>query len=124
MTRERRQKFGENLDKLCDICASDAIEKIQKKNRPVSSDDKAEDIAFYMDQGSARRGSIRGSGMAFAEKKRRQEERKETEMKKVNRTSRITISSSETGSSIECNAYTVDHSDDEMKEDADEGRGV
>ena len=31
VTRERRQKFGENLDKLCDICASDAIEKIQKK---------------------------------------------------------------------------------------------
>ena len=90
----------------------------------MSSDDKAEDIAFYMDQGSARRGSIRGSGMAFADKKRHQEERKETEMKKVNRTSRITISSSEATSSIECTAYTVDHSDDEMKEDADEGRGV
>ena len=48
----------------------------------MSSTDKAEDVAFYMDQGSARKGSIRGSGMVFAEKKRRQEERKETEMKK------------------------------------------
>ena len=60
----------------------------------MSSADKAEDIAFFMDQGSARKGSIRGSGMVFAEKKRRQEERKETETKKSRGTSRSTISSS------------------------------
>ena len=68
VTGKRRQKFRENLDKLWDIGASDAIEQIQK-NRLMSSADKVDDIAFYMDQGSARKGSIRGRGMVFAEKK-------------------------------------------------------
>ena len=35
----------------------------------MSFADKAEDIAFFMDQGSAWKGSIRGSGMVFAEKR-------------------------------------------------------
>ena len=84
---KRRQKFRENLDKLLDIGESDAIEQIKKKNRLMSSSDKAEDIAFFMDQCSARKRSIRGSGMVFSEKKRRQEERKETETKKFRGTS-------------------------------------
>ena len=60
----------DNLDKLWDIGASDAMEQIQKKNRLMSSADKAVDIAFFMDRGSARKWSIRGSGMVFAEKKK------------------------------------------------------
>ena len=47
MAVERRDKFGENLDKLWDIGVSDAIEQI-RKNRLLSSADKTEDIAFYM----------------------------------------------------------------------------
>ena len=53
-----------------------------KKNRLMSTADKADDIALFMDQDSARKGSISGSGKVFAEKKRRQEETKETEMRK------------------------------------------
>ena len=84
-------------------------------------------VAFYMDRGSARKGSIRVSGMAFAEKKRRQEERKETETKKSRGTNRNTIISSfgcsEASSSMDCSTSSVDHSDEEMKEDAGEGWG-
>ena len=115
---KRRQRFRENLDKLWDISASDAIEQI-KKNRLMSSAHKAEDITFFMDQGSARKGSIRERGTVFAEKKRRREERKETETKKSRGTSRSTISSShgcsETSSSMDCCTSTVDHLDEEMK---------
>ena len=65
VTGKRRQKFRENLDKLWNIGASDAIEQIQK-NRLMSSADKVDDIAFYMDQGSARQGSIRGGGAWYS----------------------------------------------------------
>ena len=123
MAVERRDKFGENLDKLWDIGVSDAIEQI-RKSRLLSSADKTEDIAFYMGQGSARNGSIRGSDMIFAEKERRQEERKESEIKKNLGTSRSTISSSfgcnEASLSMECSTSTVDPSDEKMEEDADE----
>ena len=118
MAGKGRQKFRENLDKLRDIGASDAIEQIQK-NRLMSSADKAEDIAFLMDQGSTRKGSIRGSGMVFAEKKRRQGETKETETKESRGTSRSTITSSfgcsETSSSMDCCTTSVDHLDEDMK---------
>ena len=118
VTGKRRQKFRENLDKLWDIGASDAIEQIQK-NRLMPSADKVDDIAFYMDQGSARKGSIRGRGMVFAEKKRRQEERNETETKKSRGTSCSTISSSfgcgEISSSMDCCISTVGHLDEEKK---------
>ena len=97
LTGERREKFRDNLDELCDIGASDAKKQIQK-NRLLSSADKADNIAFHMDWDSAREGLIRGSGMVFVEKKRRQEERKETEMKMVHGTSRSSISSSEASS--------------------------
>ena len=73
---KRRKEFRENLGKIWDNCTSDAIEEIQK-NRLLSSAENAGDIAFYRDQGSVRKGSIRGSDMVFAEKKRRQGERKE-----------------------------------------------
>ena len=93
VTGERREKFRENLDKLLDISGSDGIEQIRReKKRILSSADKADDIAYYMDQGIAQKRSIRGSGMTFAEKKRRQEKRKETETKKVHGTSCSTIS--------------------------------
>ena len=58
--------------------------------------------------------------MAFVEKKRHQDERKETEMNKVHGTSRSTIRSSEASSNMECSTSTVVHSDQEMEEDADE----
>ena len=58
--------------------------------------------------------------MIFAEKKMRQEERKETEMKEVHGKSRSTIRSSEASPSMEYSTSTVDHSDEEMEEDADE----
>ena len=62
--------------------------------------------------------------MIFAEKERRQEERKESEIKKNLGTSRSTISSSfgcnEASLSMECSISTVDPSDEKMEEDADE----
>ena len=79
-----------------------------------------------MEQRSARKWSIRGSDIVFAEKKRRQEERKETEMKKARGTSRSTISSRFGCIVKPVQAWnvvllcTVDHSDEEMEEDADE----
>ena len=51
MAVERRNKFGENLDKLWYIGASDALDQV-KKNSLLSSADKTEDIALYMDQRS------------------------------------------------------------------------
>ena len=67
--------------------------------------------------------------MVFAEKNSCQEGRKETETKKSRGTSRSTISSnigcSDACSIMDCSTSTVDHSDDETEEDADErGGGV
>ena len=77
---EKRHKLNEQLDKLWDIGASDAIEEI-KKSRILSKKDKHEDIAFYEDQRGARLGSMSGSDKVYASNKRKQNEREERTQK-------------------------------------------
>ena len=60
----QREKFVEELDRLWDIGAPDAITEILS-NRLLSKSEKDEDVEFYLDQRSDRKGTISGCDKKF-----------------------------------------------------------
>ena len=71
----KREIFAEALSKLLwDIGASDVIQMIQK-NKMLSKERKAEDIFFYEDQQSARKGVIGGKDALYKKSVQKHQER-------------------------------------------------
>ena len=70
----KREIFAEALSKLWDIGASDAIQTIQK-NKMLSKERKAEDIFFYEEQQSARKGVIEGKDVLYKKSVQKRQER-------------------------------------------------
>ena len=69
----KREIFAEALSKLWDIGASNAIQTIQKNK--MSKERKAEDIFFYEDQQSARKGVIGGKDALYKKSVQKRQER-------------------------------------------------
>ena len=71
----KREMFEEDLSKLWDIGASDAVQIIQK-NKMLSAEKKIEDIAFYDDQRNARNSVISGKDVMLQKSLQKRQERK------------------------------------------------
>ena len=71
----KREMFEEDLAKLWDIGASDAVQIIQK-NKMLSAEKKIEDIAFYDDQRNARNSVISGKDVMLQKSLQKRRERK------------------------------------------------
>ena len=72
----KREMFEEDLSKLWDIGASDAVQIIQK-NKMLSAEKKIEDIiAFYDDQRNARNSVISGKDVMLQKSLHKRQERK------------------------------------------------
>lgn len=70
----KRDKFSQDLDKLFDIAAPDAIDEIQQ-NAYLTSEQKKEDIEFYIDQKTTRIAYMSGNDKIFLRKIERKRER-------------------------------------------------
>ena len=70
----KREMFEEDLSKLWDIGASDAVQIIQKNK--MSAEKKIEDIAFYDDQRNARNSIVSGKDVMLQKSLQKRQERK------------------------------------------------
>ena len=71
----KRKMFEEDLSKLWDIRALDAVQIIQK-NKMLSAEKKIEDMAFYDDPRNARNSVISGKDVLLQKSLQKRQEKK------------------------------------------------